>query len=147
LAEKPQVERLAKDVWLYDSEKNEWVKGYRSDVVRLPKVYELQWTAVGVKTDVAPDRDEEIDVEKARDIAIQADTTHASNTSSSIDVNVECELGNGKWDTIPYAEMNLGDNEIKTMLISAGPFKIRLRVDNNTAASTGYVKATVKVRE
>jgi hypothetical protein len=43
--------------------------------------------------------------------------------------------------------MNLGDNEVKTMLVEPGPFKIRLRVDNNTAASTGYVKAIVKVRE
>jgi len=140
-------EKLRQEVWLWDDRKNEWVRGYRNDVSKLPDVYELQWTNTGVATDVAPDREVEIDVEKAKSVAIQADTTPSGNTSSSIDINVECQLGPGIWDTTPYAEMNLGDNEVKTMLVEPGPFKIRLRVDNNTSASTGYVKAIVKVRE
>jgi hypothetical protein len=144
---KPEVGKEVQDIWLYDFEKDEWIKGYRTTVSKLPTVYELQWTNTGVKTDVAPDSDVEIDIEKAKSVAIQADTTPSGNTSSSIDVNVECQLGPGIWDTTPYAEMNLGDNEVKTMLVEPGPFKIRLRVDNNTAASTGYVKAIVKVRE
>jgi hypothetical protein len=145
--EKPEICKESQYVWLWDEEKQKWVRGYRNDVSKLPDAYELQWTNTGANTNVAPDKDLEIDVERAKSVAIQADTTPDGNTSSSIDINVHCQLGTGIWDTTPYAEMNLGDNEIKTMLVEPGPFKIRLRVDNNIGASTGYVKVIVKVRE
>ena len=107
----------------------------------------LTWTNTGVNTDVAPDVDTNIDVSQAKSIAIQANTTHASNTSTSIDVNVEATLDGVTWDTIPYAEMNLGDAEIKTMLVEPGVKTIRLRVDNNAVGTTGYVTAKVYVRQ
>lgn len=143
----PTQPREVQDVMIWDFEAREWVKGFRKDLERLPEVYELVWTATGVATDVVPDHDTVINVERASRIAVQADTTNTLNTSSSIDVNVECSVMGDVWDTAPYAEMNLGDAEVKTMLVEPGPFKIRLRVDQNTGAATGYVRAIVKVRE
>jgi len=143
----PSPERVVREVVFWDPTNLQWVKGFKKDIEGLPRTYVLTWTNTGVNTDVAPDTDKEIDVERASRIAIQGDTTHPLGTSTSIDINVECSLDGVNWDTTPYAEMNLGDAEVKTMLVEPGPFKIRLRVDQNTAAATGYVRATVKVRE
>jgi len=143
----PVQPQEVQDILIWDFDKREWVKGYRKDIARLPTVYELKWTNTGVNTDVAPDEDVIIRIERAQSVAIQADTTHPLNTSTSIDVNVEACVEEPNWDTVPYAEMNLGDAEVKTMLVNPGPLKIRLRVDNNAADTTGYVRAIVKVRE
>lgn len=139
--------RAIRDVVIWDSERGEWVPGFNANLKMLPDVVKLKWTNTGVDTDVDPDEDKEIYVERARHIAIQADTTLASNTSTSFDINVEASMDGQKWDSIPYAEMNLGDNEIKTMLINPGPKYIRLRGDQNASAKTGYVEAYVKVIE
>jgi len=135
------------DVQIWDLDKREWRKGYRSDLVRLRDVYELLWDSIAASlTDQKPREDLEIDVERARTIAVQADTTPPDNVSTSVDVNVEATLDGSTWDTVPYAEMNLGDAEVKTMLVSPGPLRIRLRLDNNVA-SVAECRAKVKVRE
>jgi len=103
----------------------------------------LTWTNVSYGTDEAPDTDTEIEVSRAKTIAVQGDTTDEDSTSTSVDINVEASLDGSVWDTIPYAEANFGDAEIKSFLVSAGPKKIRFRLDNNTNPSRADV--TVKV--
>jgi len=109
------------------------------------KVITLTWTDTGANTDVAPDTDTGIIVFGASKIVIQADTTNSNNTSTDIDINVESSIDGTTWDSVEYASMNLGGDEIKTMLVETGPLFIRLRVDNNDAGTTGYVTAKVLV--
>lgn len=145
--EQPRQGQVIKEIMVWDFDKREWVKGYIRDRARLPDVVELFWDSVAQNTtDKAPQEDKIVDVEKATEIAIQADTTPPDNTSTSVDINVEATLDGSTWDSVPYAEMNLGDNEIKTMLVNPGPKRIRLRLDeNNTGVAECRVK--VKVRE
>lgn len=139
----PPVEVASRDVRAWVSRLRDWLPGRRLDfAVPLP-IVEVNWTDTGVNTDVTPDRDVEIDVTYARSIAIQIQSTHVSNTSTDFDVNVEASVEKGVWDTQPYAEANIGNSEIKTFLIESGPAYIRLRGDNNAAATTGYVTARV----
>jgi len=143
--ERPPKQPLeTQDIFIWDYEKSQPQKGYRKDVAKLPTVYELKKTA-GSTTNEAPDSDTIIDIEKAEAVAIQADTLDPNNTCTSLDVNVMASLDGATWDTTPYAEMNLGDAERKTMLINPGPLKIRIRFDTNNNA--GYPRVLVKVRE
>ena len=111
-----------------------------------PDPVAIVWTNTGVNTNVTPDTDSEVLVKNADTIVIQIDSTNANNTSDDFDVNVHAEV-NKVWTTVPYAEKNVGDAEIKTLNVSPGVERIRLRGDNNDAATTGYVTATVMIRE
>ena len=137
-------EYQSKRVRIYDEPKHEYYAGYRSDIIALPPIIELFKTG-GTTTNEKPDIDKEIDVERASSIVVQADTTHPSNTATSVDINIHATLNGVAWDTIPYAEMNLGDAEVKTMLINPGVMKLRIRIDTNN--NTSYVGVKVKVRE
>jgi hypothetical protein len=147
LAKQPEQPREVQDVLVWDFKKLDWVKGFRKDIERLPEKYELDWDSIAQnQTNVAPRNDQVIDIERASRVAVQADTTPSDNTSTSVDINVMASIDGVIWDTVPYAEMNLGDAQIKTMLVEPGPFKIRLRLDeNNTGVAECRVK--VKVRE
>lgn len=147
MSDKPKPSLEIQDCLIWDLETQEWIQGYRKDIARLPTVYEFFWdSVVASDTDVTPEKDTIINVEKASSIAVQADTTPDDNASTSVDVNVEASIDGVKWDTVPYAEMNLGDAEVKTMLVNPGPFRIRLRLDNNVA-SVAECRVKVKVRE
>lgn len=147
MAKQPEQPREVQDVLVWDFKKLDWVKGFRKDIERLPEKYELDWDSIAQnQTNVAPRNDQVIDIERASRVAVQADTTPSDNTSTSVDINVMASIDGVIWDTVPYAEMNLGDAQIKTMLVEPGPFKIRLRLDeNNTGVAECRVK--VKVRE
>ena len=135
------------DVLIWDFKTKEWIKGFRKDIERLPAEYNLFWDSViASATNQTPYEDKIIDVERATSIAVQADTTPTDNVSTSVDVNVMASIDGAKWDTVPYAEMNLGDAEVKTMLVAPGPLKLRLRLDNNIA-SVAECRVKVKVRE
>jgi len=143
----PEQPLTVKEIMVWDFEKKKWRKGFIRDRARLPEITELLWdSVVASATDQAPSQDVAIDVEKATGIAIQADTTPTDNVSTSVDINVESTLDGAVWDTVPYAEMNLGDAEVKTMLVAPGPLKIRLRLDNNIA-SVAECRVKVKVVE
>lgn len=145
--DEPKQPLEAQDVQIWDFKTLEWVKGYRKDISRLPDTYVFYWTQC-TTTDKAPDGiDQEIELDRAQSVAVQADSTAALNDATSVDVNVECSLDGSKWDSTPYAEMNIGDAEIKTMLVSPGPFRIRLRLDYNAGVSRADVRVIVKVRE
>lgn len=107
----------------------------------------LTWAAFAPATDKAPDTDTEIDVSQARSITIQIDTTAAGNVSDDNDINVEATVDDSTWDSVPYAEKNIGDNEIKSFLVEPGPKTIRLRADNNHASSNAAITCIVLVRE
>jgi len=143
----PVQPQEVQDVFIWDFKKAEWVKGFRKDLERLPEEYSFFWDSVAKNTSMAvPQNDIVIDVERASSIAVQADTTPADNASTSVDINVMASIDEAVWDTVPYAEMNLGDAQVKTMLVEPGPLKIRLRLDeNNTGVAECRVK--VKVRE
>ena len=108
------------------------------------QAYSLAWTSPWVSpsdvTDIVPDTDTEIPVEQARSIAIQIDSTNAGHAATDCDLNVQASLDGTNWDTVPYAERNFGDAELKSLLVEPGPQKLRLRLDNNTTtALTGEV--------
>lgn len=105
----------------------------------------LVWSSFAPATDVTPDVDTEIDISLAGSISIQIDTTAAGNASDDIDINIESSLGGSVWDNLSFAERNIGDNEIKTFLIEPGPYKIRLRADNNHATDDAVITARVLV--
>jgi len=107
--------------------------------------YTFTWTNC-TTTDAAPDTDTVIDCRNAILIVIQIDSTHPSNNSEDFDVNVMASLDGETWDTIPYAERNIGDNEVKTFLVNPGPEKIRLRGDSNDGKA-GYITARVHIIE
>ena len=111
-----------------------------------PDPVAIVWTNTGVNTNVTPDTDSNVTVKDADTIVILIDTTNANNTSDDFDVNVQAQI-NGTWTTTPYAEKNVGDAEIKAFPVTPGVERIRLRGDNNDAATTGYVTATVQIRE
>lgn len=105
------------------------------------------WTAFAPATDTTPDSDTEINIIRAKSIAIQIDTTAAGNVSDDVDINVEASPDGTNWDDVPYAEKNIGDNEVKTFLVEPGPQKIRLRADNNHATDNAAPAARVLIRE
>lgn len=110
-------------------------------------VVTLTWAAFAPATDKTPDTDTSIDVRQAKTITVQIDTTAAGNVSNDNDVNIEATLDDTNWDSVPYAEKNIGDNEIKTFLVAPGPKTIRLRADNNHASSNAAITARVYVRK
>ncbi len=105
------------------------------------------WAAFAPATDVSPDTDTEINVIRAKSIAIQIDTTAAGNVSDDVDINVQASPDGINWDSVPYAASNMGDNEIKTFLVEPGPQKIRLRADNNHASDNAAINARLIIRE
>lgn len=143
----PKQPLMVQDVLIWDFHAMTWMRGYRTDLVRLPEVYLFKWTNC-TTTDKAPDGiDQEIELDRAKSVAIQVDSTPALNTGSSIDLNVESSVDGSIWDTTPYAETNIGDAEVKTMLVEPGPFRIRLRLDYNSGGTRADVNVIVKVRE
>lgn len=141
----PPVETVNREIAVWDPANAKWKRGRRTDFFIPQDLVEIKWTNTGVATDVKPDFDKELDVLYAQRIAIQIDSTNSLNTSTDIDVNVESTLDGANWDTIPYAERNIGDAEVKTFLLEVSVQKIRLRLDNNNGASTAYVTARVLV--
>ena len=145
MPEIPPVEVVNREIAVYDPETQSWKRGRRADLFIPQDVVVLTWTNTGVATNVTPDTDLIIDTLYATRIAIQIDTTNPNNTSGDIDINVHATLDGIAWDTIPYAERNIGDKQIKTFLVEVCPRAIRLRLDNNAAATTGYATARVLV--
>ena len=143
----PKQPQEVQDVQIFDFKTEKWIKGFRKDLERLPAEYELFWDSIPAsETNHEPFEDKIIDVERATSIAVQADTTPTHNISTSVDINVMASIDGAIWDNVPYAEMNLGDAEIKTMLVAPGPLKLRFRLDNNVA-SVAECRVKVKVRE
>jgi len=105
----------------------------------------ITWSAFSPAADVVPDVDTEVNIEGATIIAVQGDSTAAGNISDDNDINVELSLNGTKFDTQQDISMNLGDNQIKTLFITPGAKKLRLRADNNHAASNDALSAIVKV--
>lgn len=110
-------------------------------------VITLTWAAFAPTTDKAPDTDNEINVEHAASIYIQIDTTTTENVSDDNDINVQSSPDGVVWDTEPYAECNIGDNQIKSFLVEPGPRRIRLRADNNHATANAAITCKVLVRK
>jgi len=99
----------------------------------------------GTGTGIVPDTDTEIHVGRAESIVIMIDTTAALNSCTDFDLNVHAEI-NKVWTTVPYAEKNVGNAEIKTLNLSPGIERIRFRGDNNAGARAD-VTVTTKIRE
>lgn len=123
-------------------------------LVRKTRIVEYRWEGVSPSTGIRPTAvmtpvADPIDVEDAESITIQVITTHASNTSTDIDINVHAilkGLHDQVKDTIPYAERNIGDAEIKTFLVEPGPDYITLTLDNNDAGTVAWSTVIVFIR-
>ncbi len=112
---------------------------------RVPSsVYSIVWTDTGANTNVAPDTDTAISISKATSIVVQADSTHASNTATDIDINVITSVDGTNYDNVNYTGItSMGDNQIKTVSVPPGPAYLKLRLDVNSAGTTGYVTCRV----
>jgi hypothetical protein len=143
--EQKVIEKVDADVNVWAMPDREWKAGKRRDITYADEIHELKWVGLGDVTDVAPSPDTVIDVRFARTIAIQVDSTPAANTSTDFDVNVESSLDGTLWDTVAYAEVNIGDTAIKTFLVAPGPAFIRLRGDQNDTSESGDVTCRVLV--
>ena len=109
-------------------------------------VYSIVWTDTGANTNVTPDSDPAIPIDKAVSIVVQADSTHASNTATDIDVNVITSVDGTHYDTENYAGItSMGDNQVKTISVTPGPAFLKLRLDVNSASTTAYVTARVLI--
>ncbi|HEA68073.1 hypothetical protein LCGC14_0867570 [marine sediment metagenome] len=110
------------------------------------EVITLTWASFTPATNVAPDTDIKINIDLATSISIQIDTMASGNASDDIDINVHSTLLGGPWDSVPFAERNIGDAEVKTFLIEPGPKMIRLRADNNHGSAAAVIKVLILVR-
>lgn len=123
--------------------------GYRAPVYRNVST-SLVWSDItAASTMVAPDTDENIDIRNCKDIVIQLATQHANNDCDDADLNVLTtmdETGATNYDTVPFEEMNIGDASAKSLVVLPGAAFMRLRADNNTAASTLTATAYVLMR-
>jgi hypothetical protein len=113
----------------------------------IEKVYIYHWTNKPQGTNHTPDSDHWFVLRKAKSIYIQLDTlTDTNNTSTDIDLNIYTDMNTLDWDTIPYAEKNIGNDQIKSFLITPGPYRMLLRLDNNAAGTRADVYARVYVQ-
>lgn len=108
-----------------------------------PDVITYTWSAFPSGANTAPDTDTEIDVSQDETIQLQADTTPTANVSNDVDMKVYGSPDGSVWDTEHFAGMNLGDNQLKSMLILSGFKKIRLRSRNNHASDNAAPRAKI----
>ena len=107
----------------------------------------LIWTNVNNATS-APDVDTEMNGEQATEIMIQADTMDTLNASTDADLIVISDpQGDGTYDdaTTYLTAMNLGDAVRKTIYLTPGINKFKLRLKEN-ASLAAYVTASVVMR-
>jgi len=107
----------------------------------------VSWSAVAPSaTNQTPVTDTEITLPyDTRSAAVQVDMTATANESTDVDINVHASIDGSNWDTTPYNQefASIGDAAVKTILLTPGVGKIRLRLDNND--STNSAHATVRV--
>ena len=141
----PDVRSEPWEIAVWNPRLKQWLRGRSADAFIPRDIITLTWTATGDNTDVSPDHDAIIDILYASRIAIQIDSTDPDNTSTDFDVNVETSMDRANWDTVPYAQDNIGDAEIKTFLVNPGPRYMRLRGDANGSSETGYITARIQI--
>lgn len=108
---------------------------------------ELTWSFSGAETDVAPIDNQIIDISQAETVVVQVDSTSASNTSGSFDLNIYSSPDGFSWDSVQWQSFDsIGDNIVKTFTVSLGPKFIKATLDNNQSADI-YVKARFLIRE
>lgn len=113
-------------------------------------VVTLEWSPFAPATNQEPYTDTAIDVSQAKSIYIQVDTTPTGNVSDDIDINVISSPDNTNYDdgiSGIYAQMNIGDNDIKSFVIEPQSAYIKLRADNNHASDDAAPVARVYVRQ
>ena len=128
--------------WFELSKDMENANGYEYE-----KTETMTWTDVNNKTS-APDVDTELNGEQATEIMIQADTKDSRNASTDVDVIVIADpAGDGTYDdaTTYLTAMNLGDAARKTIYLTPGINKFKLRLKEN-ASLAAYVTASVTMR-
>ena len=76
-----------------------------------------------------------------------ADTIHETNVSNDVDINIMTSMDGENFDNVAYTELNLSDNERKTVLIHPGPAYMKLRADNNHATDAAKPEAEILIRE
>lgn len=143
----PAVQTEPWEIAVWNPRIKGWLRGRAADIMIPRDVITITWTATGDNTDVTPDHDAIIDILYAQRIAIQIDSRDTSNTSDDFDVNVETSMDRANWDTIPYAQDNLGDDETKTFIVTPGPRFMRLRGDANGSSQTGYITARIQIMD
>ncbi len=108
---------------------------------------EIRWENIN-NTTSAPDIDTEFDGDQATEIAIQADSNDPSNASTNIDIIVISDpKGDGSYDdaTTYLTAFNMGDAVRKTIYLTPGIKKFKLRLKEN-ASLAAYVTAAVVIR-
>lgn len=136
------------DIKVWASTHPEGIPSVNSKEFILLSVVTLTWTNV-TTTNAEPDTDTAIDVSLAESIYVQADSTDDDNTSTDTDINVISSPDGITFDDGVdgiFAAMNIGDDDVKSMLVNTGPKEIKLRLDENGALRAD-VTAIVVVRK
>lgn len=107
----------------------------------------LVWTNTGVNSNVLPDTDIELDVQFAKTVHVQVDTTHTSNTTTSVTIDVQSSIDGIVWDTLPLVTQSFVDGGIRSLAIEPSSLLLRFRLTNSDPLTTAYVTARIFVRK
>lgn len=107
----------------------------------------LVWTNTGVNSNVLPDTDIELDVQFAKTVHVQVDTTHTSNTTTSVTIDAQSSIDGIVWDTLPLVTQSFVDGGIRSFVIEPSSLLLRFRLTNSDALTTAYVTARIFVRK
>jgi hypothetical protein len=111
------------------------------------KEYTFTWDDFALGTAQAPDTDTVIPGDKVDGLFVQGKTTISTNTSTDVDfylISSPDDSSAGSYDTEKFAAMNLGDGQVKSMIVSGIPGFYKMRANNNNTGSTAKLSAIVK---
>ena len=110
--------------------------------------YSFAWGDFTLGTAQVPDVDTAIPGDKIDGLYVQGYTTATTNTSTDIDfylITSPDDSSAGSYDTEKFAPMNLGDGQVKSILVTGAPVFYKLRANNNNTASVAKLSAEVKL--
>jgi len=142
----PKENYINLDAKVIDRRLENWRIGRRQDYLSFREPFDLNFEDSGSGANILSVEKRVEEILYATRIVVQADTTATEHVSNSVDVNVLTSIDGKKFDTVPFAEMNLGDNQVKTMLVNPGPHYMIIAMDNN-AAAVAKVKVKVFIQE
>lgn len=87
----------------------------------------------------------EIDVHGAHHLGLQVIHNYAESQSTDLDVEVYGSMDGAVYDTEPYAKMNVGAGKVKTIPITPGPSRVKVKVANNDAGNATKVSTKLKM--
>ena len=82
-------------------------------------------------------------VSEARFLVFTVIHNLTGSNSTSLDAIIYASHDGTTFDTEPYASLNIGANKVKTIPVSPGIYRVKIKVQNNDAANA--TKVTTKL--